>query len=80
MSLRSEFAISPFGENVGVGGPPLEPGNLPVLTPEEIRNGWTPEKLARYRQERDRAAYNTLFAPAKQRPQRTASKHDPHKW
>ena len=80
MPSRGEFKISPFVQLVGAGAPGVAPENLPVLTPAEIRNGWTPEKLARYRMERDRAAYNMMFMPVKQRPQRTARGYDPHKF
>lgn len=80
MPSRGEFAVSPFGQLVGVGSPGVAPENLPVLTAAEIRNGWTPEKLARYRQERDRAAYDRIFAPKKELPKRTDRKFDPLKW
>ena len=79
MPSRGSFAITPFGQATG-GGPGVAAANLPVLTPEELKNGWTPERLARYRMERDRAAYSRLFMPTKQRPQRTAQKYDPFKW
>ena len=38
------------------------PANLPEPTPEERRNGWTPETLAKYRAEADRATDARLFA------------------
>lgn len=79
MSLRSAFAVTPFGETAGDGGP-LVSGPLPELTADEKKNGWTPEKLARYRQERDRAAFGRVFAPKKKGPERTARGFDPHAW
>lgn len=38
------------------------PADLPELLPEEIRNGWSREALAKYRAEMDRASANRIAA------------------
>ena len=38
------------------------PANLPEPTPDERRNGWTPETLAKFRAEANRATDAFLFA------------------
>ena len=43
------------------------PVDLPELTPEEIRNGWTREALAKYRAEMDRASANRIAASMQRR-------------
>lgn len=62
---------------------PARQGKLVEPTPEELRNGWTRERLNRYL--RERAAQQESYAAegkAKQPSARseTTVKFDPHKW
>ena len=43
------------------------PVDLPELTPEEIRNGWTREALAKCQAEMDRASANRMAASMQRR-------------
>ena len=80
MTLRlGDFVVNAFGQPGAETGPSV-PGPLPEVTADEARNGWTPEKLARYRQEMDRAMFNRVFGPKKKRPEMTARGYDPHGW
>ncbi len=53
------------------------------LTPDEERNGWTPETLKRYLLERDNAVCRAhrlgRFADSPE-PLRFINEHDPHNW
>lgn len=80
MSLKKAFALLPFGQAAPEGLPAVAPDKLPVLTPDEIKNGWTPETLARYRQERDRAAYQAVFEKPKPKQPTADNTFDPMKW
>jgi len=41
--------------------PDINKENLPELTPEEVRNGWTPESLNTYLNEREKAQREYIF-------------------
>ena len=43
------------------------PGDLPELTPEEIRNGWTAVALKKYRAEADELASDRIMASMERR-------------
>ncbi len=52
----------PVREHAPVAQPAAASAELPELTPEEIKNGWTREALAKYRAEMDRASANRIAA------------------
>ena len=54
-------------EHVPLAPLAVAPADLPELTREEIRNGWTPEALAKYRAEMDRASANRIAASMQRR-------------
>lgn len=49
------------------------------LTKEEKRNGWTPEKLEKYRKEREESAVDNIFKPRSSRPD-SQERYQPLKW
>ena len=53
---------------------------LPEPTAEEIKNGWTPELLARYLQERERAAAAVILRRARLEQVKADGSYDPHAW
>jgi hypothetical protein len=62
-------------------------GSMGNLTPEDIRNGWTAEKLAQYQLQRDRASNlvggNVVTEFVRPKPAivvESALDHKPHKW
>ena len=57
----------PAHEHVPIAPLAAAPTDLPELTPEEIKNGWTPEALAKYRAEMDRASANRMAASMQRR-------------
>jgi len=78
--LKKVFALLPFGQAAPEGLPLIAPDKLPELTPDEIKAGWTPETLARYRQERERAAYKAIFEKPKPKQAKAANEYSPHRW
>ncbi len=54
--------------------------DLPDLTPEEKRNGWTPETLARYVAERERAATAVILRRPNPQQAKADGAYDPHRW
>jgi hypothetical protein len=57
----------------------VDDGSL-KLTPEEIKNGWTPESLQAYIDGRNVAQSNNILNKPKVRPRMQKSKYNPHKW
>ena len=49
------------------------------LTKEEIKNGWTPEKLEAYRKNRDEAAHESVFKERNPKPS-SQKRYNPHRW
>ena len=57
----------PVREHAPVALPAAASAELPEQTPEEIKNGWTREALAKYRAEMDRASANRIAASMQRR-------------
>lgn len=57
--------------------------SIRALTPEEIRNGWTPETLAAYLRESEMRAVRRVFGDPEAKPlpkMVNGSAFDPHNW
>lgn len=78
--FKKAFSLLPFGKGTPEGIPLIPGEKLPELTKDELRNGWTPESLARYRLEREKAAFKVVFAKAPEKQTKADSNYNPSKW
>jgi phytoene/squalene synthetase len=51
-----------------------------ILTPEEIKNGWTISTLQAYFDQREREQSKHVLAKKVHKPNTQKSKYNPHKW
>jgi len=51
-----------------------------ILTPEEIKNGWTISTLQAYFEQREREQSKHVLTRKVHKPNTQKSKYNPHKW